>query len=49
MGRGINILGIKIGGTLVIGTVLGIIMTAVLLAGEAAVSTNEFCTSCHSK
>ena len=48
MGRGINILGIKIGGTLVIGTVLGIIMTAVLLAGEAAVSTNEFCTSCHS-
>jgi nitrate/TMAO reductase-like tetraheme cytochrome c subunit len=35
-------------GSLLIGAVLGIIMTAVVLAGEAAVSTNEFCTSCHS-
>ena len=44
MGRGTNIFG----SSLIIGTVLGIIMTAVVLAGEAAVSTNEFCTSCHS-
>ena len=44
MGRGTNIFG----SSLIIGAVLGIIMTAVVLAGEAAVSTNEFCTSCHS-
>lgn len=31
-----------------IGGILGIIMVAVVLAGEAAVSTTEFCTSCHS-
>lgn len=43
-GRGTGIFG----GSLLIGAVLGIIMTAVVLAGEAAVSTNEFCTSCHS-
>ena len=44
MGRGTNIFG----SSLIIGTVLGILMTAVVLAGEAAVSTNEFCTSSHS-
>lgn len=31
-----------------VGGILGIIMVAVVLAGEAAVSTTEFCTSCHS-
>jgi hypothetical protein len=41
MGRGTGIFG----SSLIIGAVLGIIMTAVVLAGEAAVSTNEFCTS----
>jgi len=35
-------------GSLLIGTVLGIIMVTVVLAGEAALSTTEFCTSCHS-
>jgi len=44
MGRGTGIFG----SSLLIGAVLGVIMTAVVLAGEAAVSTNEFCTSCHS-
>lgn len=36
------------GGSLLIGAVLGIIMVTVVLAGEAALSTTEFCTSCHS-
>ena len=36
------------GGTLLIGALLGIVMVAVVFGGEAAVSTTEFCTSCHS-
>ena len=35
-------------GSLLIGTVLGIVMVTVVLAGEAALSTTAFCTSCHS-
>ena len=40
--------GMKAGGTLLVGAVLGIVMVAVVFGGEAAVSTTEFCTSCHS-
>jgi len=36
------------GGTLLIGAVLGVVMVAVVFGGEAAVSTDAFCTSCHS-
>ena len=36
------------GGTLLIGAVLGVVMVAVVFGGEAAVSTDTFCTSCHS-
>jgi nitrate/TMAO reductase-like tetraheme cytochrome c subunit len=39
---------IKAGGTLLTGALLGIVMVAVVFGGEAAVSTTEFCTSCHS-
>ena len=39
---------LKTGSALLTGTLLGVVMVAVVLAGEAAVSTNEFCTSCHS-
>ena len=35
-------------GSLLLGLALGIVLVVVVLAGEAAVSTNEFCTSCHS-
>lgn len=38
----------KAGGTLLIGAVLGVVMVAVVFGGEAAVSTDKFCTSCHS-
>ena len=38
----------KAGGTLLIGAVLGVVMVAVVFGGEAAVSTDAFCTSCHS-
>jgi nitrate/TMAO reductase-like tetraheme cytochrome c subunit len=40
--------GMKAGGTLLVGAVLGIVMVAVVFGGEAAVSTTAFCTSCHS-
>ena len=40
--------GSKAGGTLLIGAVLGVVMVAVVFGGEAAVSTDKFCTSCHS-
>ncbi|MDQ3185084.1 MAG: NapC/NirT family cytochrome c, partial [Pseudomonadota bacterium] len=40
--------GIRAGGTLLTGALLGIVMVAVVFGGEAAVSTTEFCTSCHS-
>jgi len=36
------------GGSLLIGAVLGVVMVAVVFGGEAAVSTDAFCTSCHS-
>ena len=36
------------GGTLLLGAVLGVVMVAVVFGGEAAVSTDAFCTSCHS-
>ena len=35
-------------GSLLLGLALGIVLVVVVLAGEAAVSTNAFCTSCHS-
>ena len=35
-------------GTLLSGALLGIVMVAVVFGGEAALSTEEFCTSCHS-
>lgn len=35
-------------GTLLIGGLLGIVLVAVVFGGEAALSTDEFCTSCHS-
>lgn len=35
-------------GTLLVGGLLGIILLAVVFGGEAALSTEEFCTSCHS-
>jgi len=35
-------------GTLLTGGLLGIVMVAVVFGGEAALSTEEFCTSCHS-
>ncbi len=35
-------------GSLLIGTLLGIVLVAVVFGGEAALSTEEFCTSCHS-
>lgn len=38
----------KAGGTLLIGALLGVVMVAVVFGGEAAVSTDKFCTSCHS-
>lgn len=38
----------KAGGSLLIGAVLGVVMVAVVFGGEAAVSTDAFCTSCHS-
>ena len=38
----------KAGGTLLIGAFLGVVMVAVVFGGEAAVSTDKFCTSCHS-
>ena len=38
----------KAGGTLLIGALLGVVMVAVVFGGEAAVSTDQFCTSCHS-
>jgi nitrate/TMAO reductase-like tetraheme cytochrome c subunit len=38
----------KTGSALLVGTLLGVVMVAVVLGGEAAVSTTEFCTSCHS-
>ncbi|MDO8436664.1 MAG: NapC/NirT family cytochrome c [Nitrosomonadaceae bacterium] len=38
----------RAGGTLLIGAVLGVVMVAVVFGGEAAVSTDKFCTSCHS-
>ncbi len=38
----------KAGGTLLIGAFLGVVMVAVVFGGEAAVSTDQFCTSCHS-
>ena len=40
--------GMKTGSALLVGTLLGVVMVAVVLGGEAAVSTTEFCTSCHS-
>lgn len=36
------------GGTLLLGALLGVVMVAVVFGGEAAVSTDAFCTSCHS-
>ena len=36
------------GGTLLVGAFLGVVMVAVVFGGEAAVSTDEFCLSCHS-
>ena len=38
----------KTGSALLVGALLGVVMVAVVLGGEAAVSTTEFCTSCHS-
>lgn len=35
-------------GSLLIGTLVGIVLVAVVFGGEAALSTEEFCTSCHS-
>ena len=35
-------------GTLLTGGLLGILLVAVVFGGEAALSTEEFCTSCHS-
>ena len=35
-------------GTLLVGGLLGIMLIAVVFGGEAALSTDEFCTSCHS-
>ena len=35
-------------GTLLTGGLLGSVMVAVVFGGEAALSTEEFCTSCHS-
>lgn len=35
-------------GSLLIGGLLGIVLIAVVFGGEAALSTDEFCTSCHS-
>ncbi|GKS69380.1 cytochrome c-type protein NapC [Nitrosomonas sp. PY1] len=35
-------------GTLLTGGLLGIVLVAVVFGGEAALSTEEFCTSCHS-
>ncbi len=35
-------------GTLLVGGLLGIVLLAVVFGGEAALSTEEFCTSCHS-
>lgn len=35
-------------GSLLIGGLLGIVLLAVVFGGEAALSTEEFCTSCHS-
>jgi len=35
-------------GSLLLGLALGMVLVVVVLAGEAAVSTNGFCTSCHS-
>ncbi len=43
-----TISGGKAGGTLLIGAFLGVVMVAVVFGGEAAVSTDQFCTSCHS-
>ena len=40
--------GVRTGGSLLIGVLLGIVMVAVVFGGEAAVSTTAFCTSCHS-
>ena len=35
-------------GTLLVGGLLGIVLMVVVFGGEAALSTEEFCTSCHS-
>jgi len=35
-------------GTLLVGGLLGIVLLVVVFGGEAALSTEEFCTSCHS-
>ncbi|MDR4651897.1 MAG: NapC/NirT family cytochrome c [Nitrosomonas sp.] len=35
-------------GTLLTGALLGIVLIGVVFGGEAALSTEEFCTSCHS-
>lgn len=35
-------------GTLLTGALLGIVLVGVVFGGEAALSTDEFCTSCHS-
>ncbi|MBK7352553.1 MAG: NapC/NirT family cytochrome c [Nitrosomonas sp.] len=35
-------------GSLLIGTLVGVVLVAVVFGGEAALSTEEFCTSCHS-
>lgn len=35
-------------GTLLVGGLLGIVLVAVVFGGEAALSTDGFCTSCHS-
>lgn len=36
------------GGTLLLGAALAVVLAAAVLGGEAAVSTTEFCLSCHS-
>ncbi len=36
------------GGTLLLGAALAVVLAAAALGGEAAVSTTEFCLSCHS-
>lgn len=36
-------------GTLIVGAVLGILLVAVVFGGEAAISSTEFCVSCHSE